>query len=239
MTVPIIMVDHHFWEASALFNPNAFPSRIRPEARTCGDRLAILTHSVEIVLSEPGLNRGRLLEQIRTHPSFVGFTPRADKPAVLVFHNLNFLSGLYSALVALKSLLDLYARLIAHLLVPKASVFGFNKAPYKGRKISGGRFLNWVERSAPTSFRNRDVLISLLLSHIDQWIDTAIGYRDAVVHDGFIRGMTEAMVPLDRESRQLSDREVLLPLMPNQMPVSEYCEHLVSFTRALLAETLF
>src|SRR3972149_3906466 len=111
MTISVVMVDPHFWRAAALFNPGAFPENSRDDALRCGDRLAILAHSVEIVMNEPGLNRSRLLDQIRADPAFKDFKPRADKPAVLIFHNLQFVSGLYSALIALKSLLDLYARL--------------------------------------------------------------------------------------------------------------------------------
>ncbi|MEE8584472.1 MAG: hypothetical protein V3T83_06420, partial [Acidobacteriota bacterium] len=147
MTIPINLVDQHFWKASTLFNANAFPPHVKSDARKCGDRFAILTHSVDLVLQEPGLERRRLLEEIRTHPGFVGFDPGLDKTAIVVFHNLYFVSGVYSALMAVKSLLDLYAQLIARLLVPGASV-QFNKGTYKKedrRRYSGGKFLNWIE----------------------------------------------------------------------------------------------
>lgn len=238
MTTPLIMVDTHFWSASALFNANAFSGHIRDDATTCGDRLAILTHSVDLVLREPGLDRPRLLDDIRRHPSFAGFKPQTDKPTILVFHNLSFVSGMYSALIALKSLLDLYARLIARLLVPKASVFGFNSAAYEGRSISGGKFLRWLEGSTPSSFGHRDELVSILLSHVDAWLHEAITYRDAVVHDGFIRGMTEVMVPLDKELDQLRESDLTLPMMPDGIAVTEYCEKLVRQTRSLITDTL-
>lgn len=238
MTIPIIMVDAHFWSASALFNANAFPPHVKNDATTCGDRLAILTHSVDLVLREPGLDRRLLLEDIRRHPSFAGWAPRPDKPAILVFHNLSFVSGLYSALIALKSLLDLYARLIARLLVPRASVFGFNSGAYKGRNISGGKFLKWIEGSTPSSFGNRSELVSAFLGHLDAWLHEAITYRDAVVHDGFIHGMTEVMVPLDKGLEQLRESDLVLPMMPDRVAVTEYCERLVTQTRSLVTETM-
>lgn len=238
MTIRVIMVDPHFWNASALFNANAFPPRVRNDATICGDRLAILTHSVELVLREPGLDRYRLLDDIRKHPSFAGVAPRPDKPVIFVFHNLSFVSGLYSALIALKSLLDLYARLIARLLVPGASVFGFNSGAYKGRNISGGKFLKWIEGSTPSSFGNRRELVAAFLSHLDVWLHKAITYRDAVVHDGFIPGMTEAMVPLDKGLDQLRESDLVLPMMPDRVTVTEYCERLVTQTRSLMMETI-
>ncbi len=238
MVIPVIIVDRHFAEASALFNPNAFPARVRSDAASCGDRLAILTHSVEIVVREPALDRSRLLQEIRENKAFTGFSPRPDKPAVLVLHNLNFVSGLYSALIALKSFLDLYSRLIARSLVPSSSVFGFSGAKYKDRNLSGGRFLKWIEGSAPRSFQNRDRLVAILLAHVNDWVDEAVTYRHSVVHDGWIVGMTEAMVPLDKALSELQETDVVLPMMPDGVAVTDYCKRLVRGARALVSETL-
>ena len=238
MTIPIIMVDAHFWQASRLFNPNAFPERVKTDALMCGDRLAILAHSVEVVLNEPGLDRRRLLEGIQREPSIAGFQPNSDKPTVLVFHNLSFVSGLYSALIALKSLLDFYSRLMARLLVPTASVFGFRRGPYGDRQISGGKFLRWIQASAPNSFGNRDILVSVLLANIDQWVGKAVSYRDSVVHHGSIKGMTEVVVPLDKEPHQLRQTDLVLPMMPDGVAVTDYCKHLLNSCRSLLGETL-
>jgi hypothetical protein len=232
------MVDDNFRKASALFNANAFPTRAKADASMCGDRLAILTHSVNIVLNEPGLDRKRLLKEILDNRAFTGFTPQQDKPAVLIFHNLNFVSGLYSTLIALKSLLDFYSRLIGHLIVPSANLFGFNKDSYKGRRISGGRFLKWIESSTPSSFTNRDKFIAVVLQHIDEWLNTAITYRDAVVHKGFIEGLQEVMLPLDKKLQEIRDIDLTLPLMPDGTAVTDYCEWLVKRTQGLIKETL-
>lgn len=238
MTISVVIVDPHFWSAAALFNPNAFPANVKGEAATCGDRLAILTHSAEIVRNEPGLDRLRLLKQIRSDPGFKDFKPRPDKPAVLYFHNLQFVSGLYSALIAFKSLLDLYSRLVARLLVPKATVFGFSSGQYKGRNVSGGKFLRWIEGSTPQDFENRERLIATFLAHIELWIDQAVTYRDAVVHDGFIPGLTEVMVTLDKQLANLNTEDLVLPTMPDGKAVTEYCDYLIKQTRTLVAETL-
>ena len=238
MTISVVMVDPHFWRAAALFNPNAFPENSRGDASRCGDRLAILAHSVEIVMNEPGLNRSRLLDQIRAEPAFKDFKASADKPAVLIFHNLHFVSGLYSALIALKSLLDLYARLVGRLIDPKATVFGFSSGQYKGQNLSGGKFLRWLEGSTPVAFQNRERLVSIFLCHIDRWLNQAVSYRDAVVHDGAIPNLREVMVPLDKELSGIAASDLSLPTMPDGTSVTGYCEQLVANTRALLAETL-
>jgi hypothetical protein len=238
MAIQIIIVDRNFAEASALFNPNAFPARVRSDAASCGDRLAILTHSVEIVMREPALDRSRLLQEIRENKAFAGFSPKPDKLVVLVLHNLNFVSGLYSALIAVKSFLDLYSRLIARSLVPSASVFGFSSANYKGRSLSGGRFLKWIEGSGPQSFENRERLVEILLAHVGEWADQAVVYRDAVIHHGAIVGLTEALVPLDKELNELRETDVVLAMMPDGVAVTDYCMRLVRSTRALACETL-
>ncbi len=238
MAIPIVIVDRHFAAASALFNPNAFPARVRGDATSCGDRLAILAHSVEIVMREPALDRSRLLQEIRDNKAFAGFSPNPDKPAVLVLHNLSFVSGLYSALIASKSFLDLYSRLIARSLVPSASVFGFGGGTYNGRNVSGGKFLKWLERSTPRSFEQRERMLAILLAHIDDWADQAVEYRDAVVHSGSIAGLTEAFVPLDRALSELREADVILPAMPNGVAVTDYCGQLVRSVRTFASETL-
>jgi hypothetical protein len=238
MPISVVMVDPHFWEASALFNPNAFPPHAKADASVCGDRLAILTHSVELVLREPGLNPSLMLQQLRENPAFSGFKPPPNKPSVIIFHNLNFLSGVYAALVSTKSLLDVYSRLIAKLLVPSASVFGFNSGRYDGRNLAGGKFLRWIERSAPKAFGKRDELVCALLRHVDDWIDHAVTYRDAIVHDGFIPGMCEAMIPFSDQVENLRQDDIMLPMMPNGQRVTDYCSALVRQVRSLTTETL-
>jgi hypothetical protein len=238
MTIPIIVVDRHFAAASALFNPNAFPQRVKREAAVCGDRLAILAHSVEIVMREPALDRSRLLQTIREDQAFKGYSPHPDKPAVLILHNLSFVSGLNSALIAAKSLLDLYSRLVARLLVPSANVFSFGKGTYKGRRVAGGSFLNWLDKSTPQSFEHRDELPLAFLRHVDDWADQAVAYRDAVVHFGVIIGITEAQIPLYKALADLRESDVVLPTMPDGEPVSDYCWHLLCSVREAAWQTL-
>lgn len=237
--ISIVVVDPHFWNASALFNPNAFPERAKAEAALCGDRLAILAHSVDVLKREPGLDRARLLTQVRNNPAWAGFKPDAAKPAQLSFHDLSFMTGLYSALIMLKSLLDLYARLVRTLLVPKADVFGFSSGEYKGRKnLAGGKFLRWLDHSTPTSFSNRDEFVAIFLQHLDEWLDQAVHYRDRIVHDGFLPGVSEVTAPLNKTLDALAEGDVRLPTMPDGTEVTTYCDSLVSRTEDLIFETL-
>jgi hypothetical protein len=238
VTISIFVVDRHFVEGTTLFNPNAFPGHVKAEALACGDRLAILAHSVGILMREPVLDRSRLVREIRENKAFEGYSPRPDKPSVLILHNLNFVVGLNSALVAMKSFLDLYARLVAKLLVPSANLFGFNKASFKGQRLAGGRLLNWIEDSAPQSFEHRDELVAVLSRHIDRWVGQAVEYRDAAVHHGAIPGITEAYVPLNKAIDQIDESDVVLPRMPDGEPVSTYGETLLRHVREIAAETL-
>lgn len=207
-------------------------------AAVCGDRLAILAHSVEIVTREPALDRSRLLQEIRENRAFDGFAPRPDKPAVLVLHNLSFVSGLYSSLIAAKSFLDLYSRLISGLLVPSSNVFGFNRGTFRGKKVAGGKFLKWLDGSTPRTFERREELLSVLSRHIDDWAEEAVGYRDAVVHSGTIAGMTEALVPLDKALKDLRESDVVVPMMPGGEPVTDYSGRLLRSVRSAASETL-
>ncbi|GMV05701.1 MAG: hypothetical protein AMXMBFR53_19780 [Gemmatimonadota bacterium] len=200
--------------------------------------MAVLAHSVELVCNEPGLDRSRLLKTIQAHPSFRGFRPKPEKPAVLVFHNLGFVSGVHAALIALKSMLDLYSRLITRLLVPTSTLFGFNKTPFRGRKRPGGRLLNWIENSAPDSFDQGPVLVATLVEHLDLWLEEAVDQRDAIIHDGGIPGLVEAMVPLVGHPNELDEAAILLPTMPGGEAVTDYCQRLVHNARILISQTL-
>ena len=125
LAIPIAIVGQHVADSLALPNPYASPPEARQQVAGCADQLAIMCHSVEIVVCEPGLNPAGLLREIKSSGASTGLVPRTDKSAIALFHNLAFLSGLGAALVTLKSLLDLYARVIGSLLVPSATVFGF------------------------------------------------------------------------------------------------------------------
>lgn len=189
-------------------------------------------------MNEPALDKSRLLREIRENEAFDGFFPTPEKPCVLVLHNLSFVSGLYSTLIGVKSFLDLYARLAAKLLVPSANVFGFNQGTYKGRKVAGGRFLQWLDCSTPHSFEGREELLDVLLRHIDLWAGQAVDYRDAVVHRGAIDGITEAFVPLEKALGEVQESDVVLPRMPDGEPVSDYCWRLLCSVREAASETL-
>ena len=78
----------------------------------------------------------------------------------------------------------------------------------------------------------------MLLAHIDQWIGKAVSYRDSVVHHGSIKGMTEVMAPLDKEPQQLRQGDLVLPMMPDGVAVTDYCKHLLTSCRRLVCETL-
>lgn len=238
MPTSIVVVDPHFWNASALFNPNAYPERTKQDATACGDRLGILKHSVELVRREPALNRALLLRQLRDNHAFGSFQPPVDKPTVIIFHNLSFLSGLFATLISVKSLLDLYARLIARLVVPSASVFGFSSGQFRGRNVSGGRFLSWLESSTPRDFARREALISVFLLNLDQWLEQTVAHRDSVVHDGTVPGLREAMVPFTTGVANLRESDIVLPAMPDGQSVTDYCSAILDCTRALIAETL-
>lgn len=238
MPISVVIVGPHFAKASALFNPNAFPPHAKADAAACSDRFAMLTHSVGLVLNEPGLDPSHLLQQLRENRAFGDFVPPPDKPCVVTFHDLSFLGGVYATLISLKSLLDLYARLIAKLLVPTATVFGFKSGRYKGRNVSGGSFLTWIEKSAPKGYPKREQLLMLLLEHISGWIDQAVSYRDAVVHDRMVGGIREACVAFNRPVARLRDSDVILPTMEDGQPVVEYCRMLEVRAHRLVVETI-
>lgn len=77
-----------------------------------------------------------------------------------------------------------------------------------------------------------------MIKHIDEWLDTAITYRDDVVHAGAIEGLREGMLPLDKEIQQVRESDIILPTMPNGTAVIEYCEQLAIYAHSFIRETL-
>ena len=89
--IPIFLIGPENWEASHVFNPNAFPVHVRNLVLSCMDCLSMFIFSVNQV--EPNIERDRkqFLSKLRKNKAFYGFTPDPDKPCVVVYHNAKFL----------------------------------------------------------------------------------------------------------------------------------------------------
>ena len=88
--IPVLVVGKLSWKASGLFNPNAFPSALRSTAMNCGDQLALIENSLSNTTTLIEKQKIEFLKILQKDPSFKGFTPDPQKPAIAFHHNLAF-----------------------------------------------------------------------------------------------------------------------------------------------------
>ena len=102
--IPILFVGPENWQASHVFNSNAFPVHAKNFVPPCMDCLSMLTFSVNQVELDINRDRNQFPDMIRGNRAFDGFTPDPNKPCVAVYHNAKFLvaCGFTSCLVLRK-----------------------------------------------------------------------------------------------------------------------------------------
>lgn len=235
--IRVFLVGPENWEASNVFNPNAFPEYVRGLAVSCMDCLSMLSFSVNQVGPNIKSDRVEFLKGLRTNKAFDGFTPDPNKPIVIVYHNAKFLAALHLVLYSTKSFLDVYAQLISKLIIPNATIFGFNEGNVNSKKIKGGRLINWLIQSAPSTYTNARILASAIQDNVSSWIEEAINWRDRLIHDGEIPNLRPMMVFPQCELRRVKPNNIFLPQMPNGSNVITYCEEIRKNLYRFIRET--
>lgn len=171
-------------ELFKILNANAFPDALEQDVHACADKLGLMFYSFRLIEEEINKDLNRFIREL--HFSYAWnvfvFDPEKHKDIMLTYHSMKFQAGLQSFFISMKSMLDMYAQIISKLIKPDSSLFGFNKGGFKGKRLVGGTLLNWIERTAPTPYLNREQIITLLVNHIKRWIAKAVGYRDQIVH---------------------------------------------------------
>jgi len=235
--IPVLLLGPENWEASHVFNTNAFPKHVADLVISCMDCLSMFTFSISQV--EPNIKRDRkgFLRGLRTNKAFDGVTPDPNKPIVIVYHNAMFLVALHLVLYSMKSFLDVYAQLVSKLIVPNATVFGFNEANVDGKKIKGGRLVNWLIESAPNTYTNASSLASAIKDNVSSWIEEAINWRDKLIHHGEIPNLHPMRVFPQCEPHNVKTNDILLPQMPNGRDVITYCEETRKNLHQFIRET--
>jgi len=222
--IPIWIVGQENFQASHVFNSNAFPEHVKGLVVPCMESLSIFSFSVNQVGPSLERDKGEFLRELRRNKAFDGYIPDPNNPIVFVYKNTRFLVALYLVLSSVKSFLDVYAQLVSKLIDPKAKIFGFNEANVDGKKIKGGRLVNWLIESAPNTYTNASALASAIKDNATSWIEECINWRVKIVHDGEIPNLRSMMVPPQSEPRKVEINNIILPQMPNGEDVITYCE---------------
>ncbi len=114
--IPIWIVGQENFQASHVFNSNAFPGHAKGLIVQCMESLSIFSFSVNQVGPNLERDKGEFLRELRRNKAFDGYIPDPNNPIVFVYKNTRFLVALYLVLSSMKSFLDVYARLVSKLI---------------------------------------------------------------------------------------------------------------------------
>ena len=237
--IPVLVVGKLSWKSIGIFNPNAFPSELRNTAMNCGDQLALIENSLSNTTTLIENQKNEFLKILQKDPSFKSFTPDPQKPAKAFYHNLAFLTDFISFFVYFKAFLDQYARLVSKLIDSRSSIFGFNKQKIDGRKISGGRLINWLRNSTPSDCENCFKLAELFNQHVVEWIDETIKLRDSLVHSPYFLAEYSISIPLTKPTSMLPPDNLNPPMIPGtNVEISLYMQQALKSLYTLVYDTL-
>ena len=228
--IPIYLVGPENWEASHVFNSNAFPDHVKNFVFPCMDCLSMLIFSVNQV--EPNIKRDRnqFPDKLRTNNAFDGFTPDPNNPCVAVYHNARFLVALHLALYSARSFLDVYSKLIGELIFPNSNLKGFS---FKSKNS-----VAWALKNRHHSYTNAAKLISAVRKHSSSWMRDLIKWRNDLIHDGQLPKPCVMCIPLIRRLSEVAEDDIILPQMPNGVDVVTYCRETRNNLSQFIRETL-
>ncbi|MFC1877304.1 hypothetical protein ACFL2E_08565 [Thermodesulfobacteriota bacterium] len=237
--IRVLVVGKFSWKSTGIFNPNAFPPELRSTAMNCGDQIALIENSLNNTNTLIENQKNEFLKILQKDPSFKDFTPDPKKPARAYYHNLKYLTDFISFFVYFKAFLDQYAVLVSKLIDSRSSIFGFNKKTIDGRKISGGRLINWLRHSTPSDCENCLQLAELFYQHVVAWIDEIIKYRDSLVHKPYFLAEYSISIPLTKPTSMLSLDNLDPPMIPgSNVELSLYMGQALKSLYALVYDTL-
>lgn len=228
------------WKALGIFNLNAFSSSLKPIAMACAERLALISYSIRMIRETMDENLCKLIRELHHNPAFKGYTPDPQRPVRVVYRDNDFQAGIQSFFVTVKSMLDVYSQVVTTAFMGKFTSFSFGKKEFKDKgKIPGGKLLNFLERNvAQSDAGTAGKLISILVSHIEDWIIDAVGRRDAIVHYGILKDIIPMHVLLLKDVHEIAYDDIILPSIKGKGNIVDYCQGLWKNIDSLLKETL-
>jgi len=231
------------WATFGLFNCNAYPPELESLVNTCSTRSAIFLFNVNGLNKRVLLGKNMFIKQLINHftkswtQHFIKSGRNKNLDFIVIYDGLDYLSDFHTLLYSLKSLLDVYANLMAKLIVPSAKLF-FSKGVIDGEKISGGKIAKWIKDSTPSTYSNRALLSNVIIKHSKDWITQAVNYRDTLIHYNDIAEMKHMQVLLKRQFPPFDQNDITLPRMPNGQLLTDYSIGMVDRLSSFLKETL-
>lgn len=235
-----IFVSRFMMTATNIFNGNAFPETFNKYSEVCANRLALFLFNLEEVKYALKASyedfSWRLIS--KSNDLCAAAASRGDLKIIAYTDGLEYLTTLHFALYSLKSFLDVYARLICRLINSNAKPTEFHAKEVNGKRISGEKFVRWIENSSPSSYESKGKLIEVIYRHSNNWITEAVSYRDTLGHYGGIKNMVEMRLPLEKVKTFIDINLIEKPLLPNGEGLDTYLEKITADLGLFLDETI-
>jgi len=235
------VVGQELWYSQHFFNPNAFPSHVRTDVNACATKLSTIAYSLENIQREIQNDKSKFIYILNNDNAFIEFSPDPEKPVMALYYSVSFQVGLQSFFISIKSLLDIFTKIISKLIEPKSALRGFSKRKVDGVELTGGTLLRWLDQNAPNAYENKSSLITVIRSNIDEWISDVVAKRDEIVHDGTLSNISEMLVPLSKSPPLIKMDEIVLPTVMienHSEDLIEYCQSIWKNVVRMIKETL-
>ncbi|MBL8402182.1 hypothetical protein [Accumulibacter sp.] len=210
------------------------------EFNAAARRLAIFLHHVELLPAELDFVRHEFYVHLnRNWTEYVAAVKqKPDLEYIAYADGLAYVSRLHSVLYEFKAFLDIFARLVVRLVLPRPGPNGFNKGKVEGIELSGGRLMNWLAEQQVQALPHRDALVASLVAASHEWITEAVSLRDTLGHYRDVPGFSHMRISVPRGPKNLKQKDILPPEMPSGQDVTTYAVTLRDRLCNLVSETL-
>jgi len=239
--IPLTIVGQELWFSQHIFNPNAYPTYVRGDVNACAAKLSLIEYSLKTIQKEIQYDKSKFIYILINDKAFMEFVPDPGKPVIAFYYSVNFQAGLQSFFISIKSLLDIFTKIISRLIEPGSNLRGFGKRKVDGMELAGGILLRWLNQNAPNTYANKTSLITTVISNIDEWISDVVIRRDEIVHYGILSNVSEMLVPLSKPPSLIKEDEIMLPsILRKDHPVDliEYCQEILENISHMLKKTV-
>lgn len=239
--IQLHVVGQELWYSQHFFNLNAFPPHVGTNVNACAAKLSIAEYSLANIQREIQNDKLKFIHILNNHGAFIEFTPDPGKPVMALYYSVSFQVGLQSFFISIKSLLDIFTKIISKLIEPKSNLRGFSKGKIDGVELTGGTLLRWLDQNAPNAYANKSLLITVIRSNIEEWISDIVAKRDEIVHEGTLSNISEMSVPLSKRPPLIKMDEIVLPTVlieDHSEDLIEYCQRIWKNVVRMIKDTL-
>ncbi len=218
--ISLIIVSNERWESFSLFNSNAYPKFLNELVDSCGERLALIYYYVNLLNLEITSDRKCFLNEL--NKQLQNFTLKDKLEYIVYYQGITYIASLHGTLYSLKSFLDVFINLNASLITNKIEQISCHKKNINNRKLACGNFINWLRN---LSHKNDNIknLTNIIEENSKNWITQAVNYRDILAHSGEIKGFKHLRLILQKNKKNYTNEDILLPTMPDGTSVDTYC----------------